>query len=490
MPNDLPLLELFDRLRKAGLPLGVSDYQLMVKALQRGFGIPDREALARLCCTLWIKSTEEERIFDYHFEQLFPKVKQPKISEKKSAAIKQPIDKKIGLIQQFRPSLKVLFLTGIITLLVMLGMALALSGSWQNIRRDGAGSKKNIGDTNSSDELVDQKVEESPENSIVPPQNAEKADAYKEAASSEGEKAPRRWAPEQIISIGSVITASIFASTFSLWLILQWLENRKQKREPDKSRDNPKEGPTIPEMIHSSNYPVQLASMSEQNAAQNQPQTDANFLRPMDYLPMTRRQMKQSWRFLRRPVRSGPRTELDIDATVNRFSRQGGVLEPVLVPRRVNQTELLILSDHEGSMVPFHGVSQRLVETARQAGRLGKTNLYYFANCPKGYLYHDPYFQDSQSIHDLLLRHVSKRTVVMIISDAGAARGGFNQQRLNLTGKFLQLFRSHVGHIVWLNPMPRERWENTTAVGIAQQVSMFEFSRHGLQQSVDILRGR
>jgi uncharacterized protein with von Willebrand factor type A (vWA) domain len=30
-----------------------------------------------------------------------------------------------------------------------------------------------------------------------------------------------------------------------------------------------------------------------------------------DYFPVTRRQMKQSWRYLRRPVREGPLEELD-----------------------------------------------------------------------------------------------------------------------------------------------------------------------------------
>ena len=486
MPNDLPLLELFDRLRRAGLPLGVSDYQLLLKALQKGFGVPDREALARLCRTLWIKSSEEEQIFNYHFEQLLPKFEQAKKIEKQPAVITPSIDKKVSLIQRLRLSPKLILITGITMLLVALGVTLALSGNRQETRLNKIEKEENVKRSESSGEISSQRTEDGKRDNKTSQQHLEP----EKRTAVPKEVGQGKLDTRKALRLGSFLTLLIFTSTLSVWLILQWLENRKQKREPAESGDNPKGGPNIPEMIHSSNYPVQLANISEQNSTQNQLQTDANFLRPMDYLPMTRRQMKQSWRFLRRPVRSGPRIELDIDATVNRFSRQGGALEPVLVPRRVNQTELLILSDHEGSMVPFHGVSQRLVETAMQAGRLGKTSLYYFANCPKGYLYHDPYFQDAQSIHDLLLQHVSKRTVVMIISDAGAARGGFNQQRLKLTSQFLQLLSGQVGHIVWLNPMPRERWENTTAAGIAQQVSMFEFSRHGFQQSVDILRGR
>ncbi|NEQ11387.1 MAG: hypothetical protein F6K37_37500 [Moorea sp. SIO4E2] len=70
--NDLPLMELFEKLQDAGLPLGIGEYQALLRALQAGFGIPDREALARLCCTLWVKSEEEKHIFDKYFDEFIP----------------------------------------------------------------------------------------------------------------------------------------------------------------------------------------------------------------------------------------------------------------------------------------------------------------------------------------------------------------------------------------------------------------------------------
>lgn len=68
--NNLPLLELFTRLREAGLPLGIDEYQSVLQALQAGFGISDKAALKRLCQTLWVKSAEERQLFEYHFEQI------------------------------------------------------------------------------------------------------------------------------------------------------------------------------------------------------------------------------------------------------------------------------------------------------------------------------------------------------------------------------------------------------------------------------------
>ena len=70
----LPLLELFIQLHKAGLPLGIDEYQLVLHALQAGFGISDRDALKRLCRTLWVKSADDDHLFDYHFEQLMPQL--------------------------------------------------------------------------------------------------------------------------------------------------------------------------------------------------------------------------------------------------------------------------------------------------------------------------------------------------------------------------------------------------------------------------------
>jgi uncharacterized protein len=43
--------------------------------------------------------------------------------------------------------------------------------------------------------------------------------------------------------------------------------------------------------------------------------------------------MKQSWRYLRRPMREGPPVELDVEATLNQIWLQGILLSLVLVCR-------------------------------------------------------------------------------------------------------------------------------------------------------------
>ncbi len=74
--EELPLLDLFTELREAGLPLGTDEYRLVLQALQGGFGVRDRAALKRLCQTLWVKSAEDKRLFDYHFERMISQFEQ------------------------------------------------------------------------------------------------------------------------------------------------------------------------------------------------------------------------------------------------------------------------------------------------------------------------------------------------------------------------------------------------------------------------------
>ncbi|PSN17484.1 hypothetical protein C7271_17495 [filamentous cyanobacterium CCP5] len=468
--DDLPLLELFESLRKSGLPLGVGEYRLLIRSLQGGFGVDDREALARLCRTLWVKSPEEEHIFEFRFAEFFAGIETSTASADGTPKAEPKPKGWFRWMPALRPPQSLLSASSIgasiiaIALLISLGLYLRQNQPG-NLEPEPAAP-------------VEQPREEPSEAIEVPPPEIENVN------------------PEQPLDVptvmfwGGTFTSAIFVGTFGIWLLLQWIESRRRQRQPLPPDASPRRGPTLADMTQSVEDPVELAQTAGSLQGDNSHHSQSRFLKPTEFFPITRRQMKQSWRYLRRPVREGPRTELDIQATVEKLGRQGFLLAPVLVPGRVNQTELLLLSDREGSMVPFHGLPQRFVDTALQAGRLGATSLYYFYNCPTDYLYKDPYCLEAESI-DLLINHkVSKRTVVMILSDGGAARGGFNPHRLAATQEFLERLNGRVRYVAWLNPMPQSRWANTTASAIAQQVPMLEVSRTGFQRAIDILRGR
>lgn len=364
--QDLPLLELFDRLRAAGLPLGIDEYHLLLRALQRGYGLPDPVALAHLCCALWASSREEAAVVRFHFYEVITRP-----PARPTLAVPVPVSPTDSLGAPERP--------------LVLSLAPDLT-------------------------------------------------AYEDPSEVAN--------PDMVAPPEEEVTSSML---------------------PGVDLQVPAPGDEVPR---------------------------STALLGDDEYPVTRRQMKQVWRHLRRPVREGPPAELDIEATITQTGRLGVLLGPVLVPRRINRVTLLVLADQHGSMAPFHDLTRRLCQTARRGGRLGMTGVYYFHNAPQEVLYHDPALADSIHLADFSRGLRPERTAVLIFSDAGAARGSRQNERVQLTESFLAQLRQHVRRIAWLNPVPQVQWDGTSAAAIARLVPMFELTRHGLQSAVDALRGR
>jgi uncharacterized protein with von Willebrand factor type A (vWA) domain len=236
--------------------------------------------------------------------------------------------------------------------------------------------------------------------------------------------------------------------------------------------------------------------------------------------PLTYREVAQTWRRLRRPVRTGALVELDIESTIARRSRLGVATTVVLQPRRRNMARLLLLVDRQGSMDPFHRFCDEVCTAIQQAGRLEETALYYFHNVPAegaddqvlealtgqlfpaldpvlpqiqplmdGCLYADPALLSPVPLIDVLQSHAAGAAVVLL-SDAGAARNRYRISRLLDTIAFMKALRTYTSHYVWLNPLPRRYWLHNTAAQIARHVPMFPLEREGIQQAVNVLRGQ
>lgn len=208
-----------------------------------------------------------------------------------------------------------------------------------------------------------------------------------------------------------------------------------------------------------------------------------------EYLPVTSREMKQGWRFLRRRVREGTLKELDVAGTVEKNCCYGILPEPVMMARYTNQVKLVLLVDQGGSMVPFHHLSRQLIDKAKRGGNINQTSVYYFQNYPEKYLYNDPTRLKAQLLTNFL-EFIDKKTSLLIVSDAGAARGNYNPERVEYTRKFIEQLQQSVNYYAWLNPMPNDSWQYTTSAEIARFVPMFEMNREGLSAAINTLRGR
>lgn len=205
-------------------------------------------------------------------------------------------------------------------------------------------------------------------------------------------------------------------------------------------------------------------------------------------LPISPRDMAGVWRQLRRPQRVGVPEELNVEGTINSICRSGLLLHPLLQPRRRNQARLVVLVDQQGSMAPFTPLIEAAIESILRGGLLGKTSLYYFHDCPEGLLYQRPSLTAALPL-EAVLDEQAKGNSVLIISDAGAARGYYDRRRVAETKSFLKTLSAYTYLYTWLNPMPKTRWEVTTAEDIASMVPMFPLDREGLNDAVNILRG-
>lgn len=439
--EELPLLDLFTRLREAGLPLGIDEYQLVLRALQGGFGVSDRTALKRMCQTLWVKSADDACLFDYHFEQVMGMETISAPAQTSASPASEDLQKNEG-IAGWR---KISQITRYVALggAFILGMAIVwgvglYTKSWVEKVFYGGNELNRI-----------------------------------------------FWG---LLFIMALIAGSVLVRWLDKQLIIeQRIGNDNSLAQPSMSAST---SVLTSELTLEMEDEVQVAKSLLQAAVRDDEIPYSRFILTSEYFPVTQRQMKQIWRYLRRPVREGAPTELDVEATVNQIGQQGILLKPVLVPRRVNRAELLLLIDQDGSMVPFHALSRRLAETAVRGGRLGKAGIYYFHNCPIEYLYHDPTHQKAEAVSNLFTHLRPERTAVLIFSDAGAARGGFSLERLKLTTAFLEQLRQRVRYTAWLNPVPHSRWFGTTAGEIARLVAMFELDRRGLDNAIGVLRGR
>jgi len=451
--NERPLLNLFTQLRDAGLPLNIEDYEAVLRAIEAGYGTGDHETLSRLCRTLWVRSEDEERLFDYYFEFLtVPSNQMPLAHFAVPVSPKPP--------PQF---LWKYLAIGLLTGVIAVGGGFAARQIWRPFP------------------LPEQTSHASRSPQLI------------------GLPQPQRVAnqPFRLLETNEVLVV-LMGAVFSAGLVLAvvWLLQLITDRWIQEGKSRPRIATKTPEFtlasesVQDGNYKVRTNQIVLHTPAEGNQINRHQAPTSDEFFPVTRRQMKQSWRYLRRLVQEGAVTEVDVSATVDQIGRQGIFLKPVLVSRKTNCAQLLIFLDQGGSMMPFQELSTRLVETARRGGRLGRVSVFHFRNCPTDSLCWDSAQRAAESLDAVLKRLSSGRVVVLIFSDAGAARGQFDLKRVEQTEEFLTELRQRVRYMAWLNPMPRQRWVGTTAAEIAYLIPMFEMNRQGLNQAVSVLRGK
>lgn len=190
--------------------------------------------------------------------------------------------------------------------------------------------------------------------------------------------------------------------------------------------------------------------------------TGNTYILTPQYLPIKLQDVRDAWKILKRPVPIGKEYELDIDATIDLIEREGIFSDVVMRPVKVRRAELLLLIDDNLAMIPFFAAFQPFTQAIDQA-RITPASVHRFTSYPDEYLYQWHHPTKAELITNLLSKLHQNRTIALIISDAGAAVGTYSPERIQGIWKFLHKLSPCVRQLIWLNPLPSERWQHTSA---------------------------
>lgn len=190
-----------------------------------------------------------------------------------------------------------------------------------------------------------------------------------------------------------------------------------------------------------------------------------------------------------------PKTELDIDETIDKTCGNGGYLQIEMMKPRKNAVKLLLLMDSGGTMIPYTRLMNDLFQSVNKSNHFKDVKVYYFHNCIYSKLYKTPECENGNWIDtEWMFRNIGSDYKVIIVGDAAMApeelysnTGNYRGPNGGLSGfEWLQLMKRHYKKVVWMNPKMapgRAPWrEAETAV--REIFPMYKLTVKGLNEAM------
>ena len=190
-----------------------------------------------------------------------------------------------------------------------------------------------------------------------------------------------------------------------------------------------------------------------------------------------------------------PKTELDIDGTIDKTCNNGGCLQIVMDKPRKNPVKLLLLMDSGGTMIPFSSLLNELFQAVHKSNHYKDVKTYYFHNCIYSKLYKTPECENGEWIDtEGMFRNLDSDYKVIIVGDAAMApeelystTGNYRGPNGGLSGwDWLLLMKRHYKKIVWLNPKmaPGNAPWREAETAIKGLFPMYKLTVDGLNQAM------
>ena len=172
---------------------------------------------------------------------------------------------------------------------------------------------------------------------------------------------------------------------------------------------------------------------------------------------------------------------IDLATTVSFWAKNRILDHPVYYKRRILPKKILFLIDHLGSMEPFGGLANFLIQNFKEAVPGAEVEVFYFHNNLSFQLFKNPGHTRAVSLNDVIHQFGGKNNALVIFSDAGTSKQRIHRERTEITIKFLESVANQFTRLLWVNPIPKERWRENEAARLAKIAPMVEFSENDVR---------
>ncbi len=218
-----------------------------------------------------------------------------------------------------------------------------------------------------------------------------------------------------------------------------------------------------------------------------------------DNIELDTRNIKIALKRLRRFTREGVATELDLDDTIKKTSKNAGMLDISMVPTRKNRVKVLLLMDVGGSMDEHIRTCEKLFSAARYEFK--NLEFFYFHNCVYESVWKDNRRRFTNKLPTLdLINKFGKDYKLIFVGDAAMSpyeifyKGGSVEHYNDEAGIYwLRKLKAHFTHFVWINPNPEYAWEyyqSTQAIREFTEERMFPMTLGGITNAMRCLKNK
>lgn len=215
-----------------------------------------------------------------------------------------------------------------------------------------------------------------------------------------------------------------------------------------------------------------------------------------DNVELGTRGMKISLRRLRKLARTGADDEFDINNTIDKTAKNGGMLDIIMRPERRNTVKVLLFLDNGGSMDAHVKVCEELFSAARSEFKHLET--FYFHN----FIYDGVWKQHNRRMNeridtfDLLHKYTHDYKVIFVgdatmapyeITHAGGSVEHWNEEAGAI---WIQRVQDTFDKVIWINPTPEDTWEYSNSVALTKKLvdeQMYPLTIRGIENGMNFL---